>query len=111
MANVMTETDVVLIYSTFPSAQSARDVAGTLIAEKRIACANILSSGQSLYAWKGAIETVEETVVVFKTCRSLAEGAIERGKALHPYEIPCFLILPVDGGWPPYLAWIADATA
>jgi periplasmic divalent cation tolerance protein len=29
---------------------------------------------------------------------------------LHPYEVPCFLILPIESGSSDYLAWLRAQT-
>lgn len=107
----MDENEIVLIYSTYPDAAAARRTAEALVAAKLAACVNILAPMQSVYAWQGKIETNSETAAIFKTSRALAQTLIETARPLHPYDIPCFLIQPVEGGWPPYLDWLRNSLA
>lgn len=106
----MSESEFVLVYATYPDGDTARTAAQMLVGEKLIACANILAPGQSVYVWQGAIETAGEVVVLMKTRRVLADAAISRAKGLHPYAIPCFLVLPIDGGDPAFLEWVRGQT-
>ena len=66
---------------------------------------------ESLYHWRGKIETAQEIPVVVKTCPERypeVEAAIRAG---HPYELPEIVAVPVTHGLAPYLQWIADETA
>lgn len=101
--------DCVILYSTFPDAPAAHKVAEALLGARLIACANIFAPMTSLYRWQGKTETATETGAFFKTRRELAEQAIAAARPLHPYELPCFLILPVEGS-PDYLNWIRQET-
>jgi periplasmic divalent cation tolerance protein len=97
----------VLVYTTFPSLVEA-ETAGRQILERRLAaCVNILPGMVSHYWWQGAIERAEEAVMIVKTRAALAEPVREAVRAVHPYETPAIMIVPVEGGDPDYLAWIA----
>lgn len=97
----------VLVYTTFPSLVEA-ETAGRQILERRLAaCVNILPGMVSHYWWQGAIERAEEAVMIVKTRAALAEPVREAVRAVHPYETPAIMIVPVEGGDPEYLAWIA----
>ena len=102
-------TDVVLLLSTFPSREVARNVTVTLVEERFVACGSIVPSVESIYAWKGEIENSTETLVIFKTTSGRAAGAMERLRAMHPYEVPEILQVPVNEGWPDYLAWVGES--
>jgi len=99
-----------LLLSTSPDRDAER-IARALLDEKLIACANLVAGVRSLYWWKGAVERSDETILVMKTTDELAGRAVERLKELHPYEVPEAVLLDITGGWPPYLAWIAESTA
>lgn len=97
----------VLVYTTFPSLVEA-EAAGRQILERRLAaCVNILPGMVSHYWWQGAIERAEEAVMIVKTRAALTEPVREAVRAVHPYETPAIMIVPVEGGDPDYLAWIA----
>lgn len=100
----------VLVYTTYPSIVEA-ETAGRAIVERRLAaCVNILPGMVSHYWWQGALERGEEVVMIFKTRAELAEAVRRAVRASHPYTTPAILVLPVDGGDPDYLAWIAGET-
>lgn len=99
--------EVIILLSNFPDAESARKAARTLVEERLIACGNLIPGVESIYEWKGTVETSAEVMVVCKTTVSRAEDAQSRLRALHPYEVPEILQVPVSRGWPAYLAWVA----
>jgi len=98
---------VVLLLSNFPDAAAARRAVRTLVEERVIACGSLIPGVESIYEWKGALETSAEVMVVCKSTARSAAAAQSRLRALHPYEIPEILQLPVSAGWPEYLAWVA----
>ena len=100
-------SEVVILLSNFPDAAVARNAVRTLVEERLIACGNIIPGIESIYEWKGTLETSAEVMVVCKTTLSSAPDAMARLRALHPYEVPEILQIPVSAGWPDYLAWAA----
>ena len=106
----MSDSEFVFIYSTFPDEASARRVAETLVTEKLAACVNLYPPMTSVYEWKGKLEAGPEVTAFIKTRRALVPGVIARARPLHPYETPCFLVLPIEGGNEDYLAWAREQT-
>ena len=100
-----------LVYVTCPDMNLATQLADTVVSERLAACANLLPGMQSIYRWKGVIEHGQEVVVIFKTTTARAHQLRERIRALHPYEIPCIVELPIIGGHAPFLAWVANEAA
>lgn len=101
--------DLVLLLSNFPSRDVARTVVVSLVEEHLVACGTMLPQAESIYSWKGEIEHTVEVMVVFKTTVGRAQKAIARIKELHPYEVPEILQIPIEGGWPAYLAWVSES--
>ncbi len=99
--------DVFLLISNFPGADTARKAVRLLVEERLIACGNLIMGVESIYEWKGKIENANEVMVIAKTTADRAEAAMARLRALHPYEVPEILLVPVTTGWPDYLAWVA----
>ena len=99
--------DVVLLLSNFPDVDSARKAVRTLVEERLIACGNLIPGVESIYEWKGAMETSAEVMAVCKTTAQSAALVQSRLRALHPYEVPEILQIAVSAGWPEYLAWVA----
>jgi periplasmic divalent cation tolerance protein len=101
----------ILIYVTTPSLEIAEQMSLALVEEKRVACANILGEIRAIYRFGGALENTSETALLLKTARAQEAAVIARIKALHPYNNPAILTLPVLGGSPEFLAWIQTATS
>ena len=98
---------VIVVFSTFPSEDKAADIARTLVSEGLAACANLVPPVRSIYRWQGQLCDERETLAIMKTTRERFEALRERLVALHPYEVPEVIAVPVEGGHAPYLAWVA----
>ena len=83
-----------LIYCPFPDEAAAQDVAGRLLDEGLIVCANIGGGVHAIFDWRGVRDSNAEIGVLFKTDGTLLGKAVERIEALHPYEEPAIF------GWP-----------
>jgi periplasmic divalent cation tolerance protein len=101
----------VLIYTTFPSTESADAAGGGLVESGLAACVNIIAGMTSIYRWEGKIARDSETVMIVKTRDSLAEAVMGKVKELHPYDTPAFLVVPVVGGSAEYIGWLLQETA
>jgi|SRR5687768_3248588 len=101
---------VLVVFSTFPSADKAADVARTLVSEGLAACVNLVPPVRSIYRWKGEICDDTETLAVIKTTSERFDAMKERLVALHPYEVAEVIAMPVESGHSPYLDWVARET-
>ena len=99
-----------LIYMTAADSDEAFRISEALVAEKLIACANILGAMQSVYRWEGAVQRSEEVAVLLKTREKLVDQVLARAAALHSYDCPCLIVLNVTGGHAPFLDWIQTET-
>jgi periplasmic divalent cation tolerance protein len=97
---------VIVVFSTFPTEDKAADVARTLVSEGLCACVNLVPPVRSIYRWQGQIADERETLAILKTTRERFDALRERLVALHPYEVPEVIALPVEAGHPPYLDWV-----
>jgi periplasmic divalent cation tolerance protein len=102
---------ILLAISTFPDAETADRIAQILVEEKFAACANLIPGIHSVYRWKEKLETAGEVLVLFKTTRDRQAALQKKLRLLHPYEVPEIIFVPVDGGLPAYLSWVADGCA
>jgi periplasmic divalent cation tolerance protein len=99
---------ILLAFSTFPDAETARGISNQLVTENFSACANILPGIESIYRWKEKIETGSETLVLFKLSEDRQSAFQEKLRSLHPYEVPEIIFVPVSSGLPEYVRWVAD---
>jgi periplasmic divalent cation tolerance protein len=101
------DTYVIVIVTT-SSKQEAEKIAQHLLDQRLIACANIIGPVSSLFHWSGKIERAEEYLMLLKSRKDLFEQLAETVKALHSYEVPEILVLPVVGGSEAYLGWLGS---
>src|SRR2546423_14941805 len=94
-----------LAFSTFPDAETARRICRQLVEEKLAACANIFPAIESICRWKGKIETGQEMIAFFKTSVDRHVAFQEKLRALHPYELPEIIFVPIAAGLPGYPRW------
>lgn len=102
---------VLLALSAFPDAETANQIAHTLVAEKFAACANIIPAVHSIYRWKEKIETAGEVIVFFKTTQDRQKAFQDKLRSLHPYELPEIIYVKIGNGLPEYLRWVAEGCA
>ena len=100
-------TDALVVLVTAPSAETAAEVARALVEEGLAACGNVVPGLRSIYRWQGQVHDEAEALLVLKTERRLVAALKERLPALHPYQVPELLVLPVEDGLGPYLDWVA----
>lgn len=96
---------VVLV--TTGSREEAIAIARALLQSHLAACVNLLPV-QSLYTWKGEIQEDEEWQLLIKTDLNAFEALAAKIKALHAYEVPEIIALPIVSGSEPYLQWIGE---
>jgi periplasmic divalent cation tolerance protein len=101
---------VLVVFSTFPTADKAAEVARTLVTEQLAACVNLVGPVRSIYRWKGEISDDSETLAVIKTTAERFDALKARLVELHPYEVAEVIAMPVEAGHAPYLAWVEAET-
>ena len=106
----MTPEEFVVVLVTAGSAEEAAHIARTVVTERLVACANVVGPIRSIYRWHGTLEEAAEYLLLLKA-RAADTSALEaRVRALHSYELPEVLAVPLRGGSAAYLAWLAEAT-
>jgi periplasmic divalent cation tolerance protein len=103
-------SDYVLVLTTVPAEGDADNLARTLVTEQLVACVNVLPPMVSTYRWKGSIEQDRERQLIMKTTRDRVAALRARVKELHSYEVPEFVVIPVQEGSEEYLKWISEST-
>ncbi len=96
----------VLVLVTCLDASVAATIARTLVAEKLAACVTISSAQTSHYCWEGLQEAAPELQLTIKTMPAALQALHARLSALHPYDVPEFLVLPTIGTSVAYGQWI-----
>jgi periplasmic divalent cation tolerance protein len=100
----------ILVLTQMPDRASAQALARALVEERLAACVSVGAPADSLYHWRGQIETAQEVPLTIKT-RAGRYAAIEAAiLARHPYELPEILAVPIRDGLERYLDWISIET-
>ncbi len=99
-----------VILSTANDRGQADRIAQRLVEDELVACVNIVEGVQSVYKWKGKVQTDAEVLMVMKTRVELYKDVEEAVLALHPYEVPEIIMLPIQDGSAAYLNWLNDST-
>jgi periplasmic divalent cation tolerance protein len=103
--------EIVLALSTVPEDFDARSLARALVEAGVAACVTVLPAGRSIYRWGGAVHDDGEQQLVMKTTRAALDALWAALKARHPYDVPEFIVVPVEGGHEPYLRWVGETVA
>ena len=107
----MAPEEFVVVLVTAGSAEEAARIGRTLVEERLVACANVVGPIRSLYRWRDAVEDAAEHLLLLKARAADVAALDARVRALHSYEVPEVLALPVQAGSAAYLAWLDEATA
>ena len=102
-------TDKKIILSTAGSREEAQKIAQALVERKVAACVNIVGPIESVYRWKGAVESSEEFLLIIKTTGAAYERVRDLIRLLHSYELPECVQLSIEDGLPNYLEWIGES--
>lgn len=98
-----------LVLTTLGADADASALARTLVEERLAACVNVLPPMRSVYRWKGSVEEDREQQLLIKTASDRVDALRNRLHALHAYDVPEFLVLPVVGGSEAYLNWLVES--
>ena len=98
------------IWINCPERETAEKISDALLANRRIACANIFLEIQSSYRWKGSIEKDPEIPLVLKTREENFSLVVDEVREMHPYETPSIIGVPVEFVNRDYLDWVYAET-
>ena len=100
--------EAIVVLMTAANGEEAARLADLLIGAHLAACVQILPEIESVYRWQGKIERQAETLLLAKTVRSKFEDLEREVRALHSYDTPEIIALPIVAGSAPYLTWLGD---
>jgi periplasmic divalent cation tolerance protein len=100
-----------LVLTNLPDRPAAEALANALIETRLAACVSILAPCRSVYRWQGAVETSDEVPLLIKTSGARYAALEAAIRALHPYELPELIAVPITQGLPAYLAWVDAETS
>ena len=94
---------------TAASAEEAARIAESLVEKKLAACVQILPEMQSIYSWQGQVQRDREVLIIAKSMRSSFDQLEREVCALHSYETPEIVALPIVLGSQSYLDWLVSS--
>lgn len=97
---------MLVVFSTFPDEASARTICAALVEEGLVACVNLLPQVTSIYRWQGELKEEGETLAILKLPAGGFPALEEKLTALHPYEVPEIVAMPVAAVNTKYQAWV-----
>lgn len=105
------DPDILVVLITVPSMEIGEKIAHHLLERRLAVCVNFIPGVRSIYTWAGKINDDQELLLMVKTRAHLfREELIPAVQALHPYDVPEILALPVLMGNPEYLDWVKAET-
>lgn len=99
-------TDKVVVYTTCGNITEAELIARNLIDNRVAACVNVIPGLLSYYRWQGKVENDTELLLMIKTSRELVDHVRGALDALHSYDLPEMIVIPIIDGSPNYLEWL-----
>ena len=102
-------TDKRLILTTTESKEQAQEIARNLVENGLAACVNIVGPVESIFRWKGQVDTSSECLLIIKTTAEMFERVRDRIRSLHSYELPECIQVPIETGSAEYLKWIEES--
>lgn len=99
-------SDFIIVLVTANSQEEADGIATDLVGSMLAACVNVIPGVTSVYRWEGQLQRDPEWLLVIKSRRDVFDTLVERVQALHSYEVPEIIALPLTGGSEAYLQWL-----
>jgi len=103
--------EYIQVFTTVEKREDGDRIASTVVNKRVAACAQILGPIHSTYWWKGKVEEAGEWLLMMKTRQDLFPSLEKEIRAVHHYEVPEIIALPIVAGSASYLEWIDDETA
>ena len=101
-------SDAIVVFMTASNGEEAARLADMLVGSHLAACVQILPEMESVYRWQGKIERAAEILLLAKTTRSKFEELEREVRALHSYDTPEIIAVPVVAGSARYLEWLSE---
>lgn len=98
--------EAIVVFMTAAGVEEAERLAAILVEKRLAACVQIMPEMESVYRWQGKVERQREVLLIAKTTRSKFEQLEKEVRAVHSYETPEIVAVPLTAGSGPYLEWL-----
>ena len=102
----MDSSEPIVVLMTAANREEANQIAELLVSVRLAACVQILPEIESVYRWQGEVKREKEILLLAKTTRSRFDELESKVRAMHSYETPEIIAVPVTGSSAPYLGWL-----
>jgi periplasmic divalent cation tolerance protein len=99
----------VIVLTTVGTDFDARALAHALVELRLAACVNIVERVRSIYRWEGKVQDDAEQLLIIKTADARVEALRKELFSRHPYEVPEFVVMGVEGTSDAYGAWLLES--
>src|SRR5262245_53427477 len=99
---------MIMVLMTASSGEEASRLAEMLVGARLAACVQILPEIESVYRWKGKVQRDAEVLLLAKTTPARFPELERQIRALHSYDTPEIIALPIIRASAPYLQWLVD---
>ncbi|HEU0253554.1 MAG TPA: divalent-cation tolerance protein CutA [Pyrinomonadaceae bacterium] len=101
--------DAIIVFMTAANGEEATRLADMLVGAHLAACVQILPEMESVYRWQGKIERQSEVLLLAKTTQAKFAELEREVRALHSYDTPEIVAVPITASSAPYLKWLLAA--
>jgi periplasmic divalent cation tolerance protein len=105
----MSVSEYILVLCACGSEGEAEEIAAQLVSQHLAACVNISAPVRSIYRWEGKVESAQEWLLTIKTTAAYFQDLSAAIQAMHSYELPEIIALPIVAAFTPYLNWISNS--
>lgn len=104
-------SDHLLVTTTTDSQSAAEQIARHLVEQRLAACVQIIGPVTSVYWWQQKLETSGEWLCQIKTRADKFAELQSAIRAVHTYDVPEIVGVPITHGSADYLGWLDDELA
>ena len=104
------DNDPIVVFMTAANGEEATRLADMLVGAHLAACVQILPEMESVYRWQGKVERQAEVLLIAKTVQGKFDELEREVRALHSYDTPEIVAIPILTGSAPYLEWLTQTT-
>ena len=96
----------IAVFITASNKDEASRLAELLVERKLAACVQVLPPMESVYRWQGKVERQAEVLLIAKTIHSKFAELEREVRAVHSYETPEIVAVPLTALSEPYRQWL-----
>jgi periplasmic divalent cation tolerance protein len=101
----------VVVLTTVGADFDVATLARHLVEQRVAACVNIVPQIRSIYRWQDAVEDDNEQLLLIKTTDERVDALREALFARHPYQVPEFVVVPIERIEGPYRQWLIESVS